>query len=100
MKRVHNPYYGYGIHAEGDSNEDIEYCEVRKQHTPVKEVANPTYGMTESEMKAGKGTIANPLYGMGQLQVPQGKDGMHMSTSGVYSEVPISRDDHVYDAPH
>ena len=95
MKRVHNPYYGYGIHAEGDSNEDIGYCEVRKQHTPVKEVANPVYGVTESEMKPDKGTISNPLYGESQLQVSQGKDGMQISTSGLYSEVPSSRDDHV-----
>ena len=98
MKRVHNPYYGYGIHAEGDPDEDTGYCEVRKQHAPVKEVANPVYGVTDSEMKAEKGAISNPLYGEGQ--VSQGKDGMQISTSGLYSEVPVSRDDHVYDAPY
>ena len=97
MKKVHNPYYGYGIHGEGVPNEDAGYCEVIKQQTSAKEVVNPTYGMTKNEMSA-KGLASNPLYGADTAS--QGKDEVNMSTSGLYSEVLVSRDAHVYDAPN
>jgi hypothetical protein len=70
-----NPYYGYGVHAQA-----------------VKEVENPTYGL--NEVKKGKDPISNPLYGANTLpgvQLPSS------SGSGLYSEIPTSREECFYE---
>ncbi|CAI8005514.1 hypothetical protein GBAR_LOCUS4292 [Geodia barretti] len=87
-----NPYYGYGVHAQERDLTDSGYSIVQKKQMAVKEVENPTYGL--NEVKKGKDPISNPLYGANTLpgvQLPSS------SGSGLYSEIPTSREECFYE---
>ncbi|CAI8039682.1 hypothetical protein GBAR_LOCUS22115 [Geodia barretti] len=87
-----NPYYGYGVHAKEKYLTDSGYSIVQKKQMVVKEVENPTYGL--NEIKKGKDPISNPLYGANTL--PGGVQLPSSSGSGLYSEIPISREECFY----
>ena len=96
IHHLQNPYYGYGVHngKGGDNITDSGYSIVQKnQLEAVKEVDNPTYGL--NVVTKGKEPISNPLYGAstlpaGGVQLPSSSD------SGLYSEVPTSREERLY----
>ena len=95
IHHLQNPYYGYGVHnGKGGDITDSGYSIVQKnQLEAVKEVDNPTYGL--NVVTKEKELISNPLYGASTLpaagvQLPSSSD------SGLYSEVPTSREERLY----
>ena len=97
LTELRNPYYGYGTHVQENIEEDVGYCEVPKQPEVVKATVNPTYGVTRNERSAENGMVLNPLYTEGVA--PQRQSGVSVSSNGLYTEVPVSREVHIYDAP-
>ena len=79
LKDLPNPFYGYGTHQEDHTINSGTYSEVQTELQPdlVKEVANPTYGITDDTLK----DLPNPFYGYGTHQED------HTINSGTYSEV-------------
>ena len=98
IKDLKNPYYGYGTHtAAGDSHTDGAYCTVEHGDLKtVREVANPTYGMTET--KKGAESVWNPLYGGVNTTKSQPTELAVSSGSVVYSEIPnVHKEQCVYE---
>ena len=101
LKELNNPFYGYGKHEQPEATAaEAMYSEVPNRSEPgveLKEVANPTYGLQEHDRPTAEDPVSNPLYGFGTTQQQNG--GVESSSSGLYSEVPASREVPIYEAP-
>ena len=92
VKELKNPFYGYGVHAKDSDLTDSGYSVIQKRGNGVRQVDNPTYGMTE--VRKEKEPVSNPMYGANiQPAVQLGSS----TGSGLYTEVPVSREECVYE---
>ena len=100
-KDIKNPLYGYGKHEQSGADDGAPmYSEVPRHSKPGdEEIANPIYGVQEHKMLTSDDLISNPLYGCGKAQPQNGTGGVESSSSGLYAEVPASREVPIYDAP-
>ena len=87
LKDLPNPFYGYGTHKEDHTINSGTYSEVQTELQPdlVKEVANPTYGITDV------------LYTTDTNQ--QETVGTSLSSSELYTEVPANKEVRICEAP-
>ena len=87
LKGLPNPFYGYGTHQEDHTINSGTYSEVQTELQPdiVKEVANPTYGITDV------------LYTTDTNQ--RETVGTSLSSSELYTEVPANKEVRICEAP-
>ena len=97
IKDLKNPYYGYGVHALDDGQTEEGYSSVTTEKMAFEAVANPSYGVTEAGK--GKEPISNPLYGLNGGR-SQPAEVATSAGSGLYSEIPVSRRERIYETTH
>ena len=93
LKDLPNPFYGYETHERDHTINNGTYSEVRTELQPelVKEVANPTYGITKGDI------VFNPLYTTNTNR--RETVGTSLSSSELYTEVPANKEVHICEAP-